>query len=190
MEFWLQIISAYLLGSFSFAIFLSKRYGRVDPREQGSGNPGATNMLRVAGRQLAILTLIGDIAKGLVPILVAKYLNQSPQQQAWIGLAAVLGHLYPLYHQFKGGKGISTGAGMLLGLYPPAFLIAIAAWLLAFALTRTSSAAAMATLPLSLPMLAWQEPTALVPVSILSMLLIWRHRQNVKDLWYGRERHF
>lgn len=190
MVFCLLILSAYLLGSFSFAIYLSKRYGRIDPREQGSGNPGATNMLRVAGRRLAIYTLIGDIAKGFLPVIVAEYLQQNPMQQAWIGLAAVLGHLYPLYHQFKGGKGISTGAGMLLGLYPPAFLIAVAAWLLTFALTRTSSAAAIAALPLSLPMLAWQEPTALVPVSILSVLLIWRHRQNVLDLWYGRERHF
>ena len=127
--FWLLVILAYLLGSLSFAILLSRLSGRPDPRISGSGNPGATNMFRLAGKQLAILTLIGDLFKGLLPVLLAKYGHFSLQDQAWVGLAAVIGHLYPLYFNFRGGKGVATAAGMLLGLYPPAALLAVTAWL-------------------------------------------------------------
>ena len=94
--FELLLVCAYLLGSLSFAIMLSRYYGNSDPRSQGSGNPGATNMLRVAGKRLAILTLLGDLSKGLLPILLASYLGFSKQQQAWVGSAAVIGHLSPL----------------------------------------------------------------------------------------------
>ena len=114
--FWLLASLAYLLGSLSFAILLSRLAGGPDPRASGSGNPGATNMFRVAGKRLAILTLIGDLFKGLLPILIANLLDFSLQQQAWVGLAAVIGHLYPLYFNFRGGKGVATAAGMLLGL--------------------------------------------------------------------------
>lgn len=188
--FWLLAILAYLLGSLSFAILLSRLAGGPDPRANGSGNPGATNMLRVAGRKLAVLTLFGDLLKGLLPILLAKLLGLSLQQQAWIGLAAVVGHLYPLYFNFRGGKGVATAAGMLLGLYPPAALLAICAWLLVFALTRTSSLAALIATPLTLPLLAWQQPAALLPVCVLTGLIVWRHRRNLRDLFAGRERHF
>lgn len=188
--FWLLAILAYLLGSLSFAILLSRLAGRADPRISGSGNPGATNMLRVAGRKLAILTLLGDLLKGLLPVLLAKLLGFSLQQQAWLGLAAVIGHLYPLYFRFRGGKGVATAAGMLLGLYPPAALLAIAAWLLTFILTRTSSLAALIATPLTLPLLAWQQPAALLPMCGLCGLIVWRHRSNLRDLFAGRERHF
>ena len=188
--FELLLVCAYLLGSVSFAIILSRYYGSSDPRSQGSGNPGATNMLRVAGKRLAILTLLGDLSKGLLPILLASALDLNQQQQAWIGLAAVIGHLYPLYFNFRGGKGVATTAGMLLGLYPPAALLALAVWLLTFSLTRISSLAALASVPLCLPLLAWQQPHALLPVSVLSLLLVWRHRSNLKDLLAGNERSF
>ena len=188
--FELLLLCAYLLGSLSFAILLSRYYGNSDPRVQGSGNPGATNMLRVAGKRLAILTLLGDLSKGLVPILLASNLGLSQQQQAWIGLAAVIGHLYPIYFNFHGGKGVATTAGMLLGLYPPAALLALAVWLLTFSLSRISSLAALASVALCLPLLAWQQPHALLPVSVLSILLVWRHRSNLKDLLAGTERHF
>ena len=101
--FWLLAILAYLLGSLSFAILLSRLAGGPDPRASGSGNPGATNMLRVAGKKLAVMTLLGDLLKGLLPILIAKLFGLSLHQQAWIGLAAVVGHLYPLYFRFRGG---------------------------------------------------------------------------------------
>ncbi|AKN25587.1 putative glycerol-3-phosphate acyltransferase PlsY [Stutzerimonas stutzeri] len=188
--FWLLTLLAYLIGSLSFAILLSRLAGIPDPRAGGSGNPGATNMLRLAGKRLAICTLFGDLLKGLLPVLLAASLDMSVQQQAWIGLAAVCGHLYPLYFRFRGGKGVATAAGALLALYPPAALLAIAAWLLVFRMTRTSSLAALVALPLCLPLLAWQQPGALLPMSLLATLIVWRHRSNVRDLFAGRERHF
>jgi len=188
--FWLLAILAYLLGSLSFAILLSRLAGGPDPRVSGSGNPGATNMLRVAGKRLAILTLLGDLLKGLLPVLVAHWLGLGLQQQAWVGLAAVVGHLYPAYFRLRGGKGVATAAGMLLGLYPPAALLALGAWLLTFTLTRTSSLAALVATPLTLPLLAWQQPAALLPMSVLTGLITWRHRGNLRDLLAGRERHF
>lgn len=188
--FWLLAILAYLLGSLSFAILLSRLSGRPDPRACGSGNPGATNMLRIAGKRLAALTLLGDLCKGLLPVLIAQYAGLGVWQQAWIGLAAVLGHLYPLYFHFRGGKGVATAAGVLLGIYPPAALPAIAAWLLVVWLTRTSSLAALIATPLCLPLLAWRQPEALLPMLLLYGVIVWRHRSNLHDLFAGRERHF
>jgi acyl phosphate:glycerol-3-phosphate acyltransferase len=188
--FWLLAILAYLLGSVSFAIWLSRLHGSPDPRAGGSGNAGATNMLRLAGKKLAVLTLLGDLCKGLLPVMIAKSLDFDPQEQAWIGLFAVLGHLFPLYFRFRGGKGVATAAGMLLGLYAPAAALAIGAWLLVFYMTRTSSLAALIATPLTLPLLAWQEPEALLPMSLITLLVVWRHRGNLRDLFAGRERHF
>ena len=161
---WLLAILAYLLGSLSFAVLLSRWFGTQDPRASGSGNPGATNMLRVAGKKLAILTLLGDVGKGLLPVLVARWLGLGVMEEAWVGIAAVIGHLYPLYFNFRGGKGVATAAGMLLGLYPPAVLLAA--------------------------LLAWQQPGALLPMTVLTGLIVWRHRANLRDLFAGRERHF
>ena len=188
--FWLLATLAYLLGSLSFAILLSRLTGNPDPRMSGSGNAGATNMLRLAGRKLAILTLLGDLCKGLLPVLLAAAIGLSLQDQAWIGVCAVIGHLFPLYFRFRGGKGVATAAGMLLALYPPAALLAVCAWLLTFYLTRTSSLAALIATPLTLPLLAWQQPGALLPMSALCGLIVWRHRGNLRDLFAGRERHF
>ncbi len=188
--FWLLAILAYLLGSLSFAILLSHLAGLGDPRAAGSGNPGATNMLRVAGKKLALLTLLGDLSKGLLPVAVAWAAGFNLQEQAWIGLAAVVGHLYPVFFRFQGGKGVATAAGMLLGLYPPAAVLALAAWALTFKLSRTSSLASLTATPLTLPLLAWQQPAALLPMSVLTLLIVWRHRSNLRDLLAGRERHF
>ncbi|MEE1866349.1 MULTISPECIES: glycerol-3-phosphate 1-O-acyltransferase PlsY [Pseudomonas] len=188
--FWLLALLAYLLGSLSFAILLSRLNGSPDPRMSGSGNAGATNMLRLAGRKLAVLTLLGDLCKGVLPVLIANYAGLDLQQQAWIGLCAVIGHLFPVYFCFRGGKGVATAAGLLLGLYPPAALLAVSAWLLTFYLTRTSSLAALIATPLTLPLLAWREPEALLPISVLTVLIVWRHRGNLRDLFAGRERHF
>ncbi|MFV3366609.1 glycerol-3-phosphate 1-O-acyltransferase PlsY [Pseudomonas sp. NY15435] len=188
--FWFLAILAYLLGSLSFAVLLSRLFGTADPRASGSGNPGATNMLRLAGKKIAILTLLGDLAKGLLPVLIARMIGLSDVQQAWVGLAAVIGHLYPLYFNFRGGKGVATAAGMLLALYPPAALLAAVAWLVTFKLSRTSSLASLVATPLTLPLLAWQEPSALLPMTVLTGLIVWRHRSNLRDLIAGRERHF
>ena len=188
--FWPLVIFAYLLGSLSFAILLSQLFATADPRAQGSGNPGASNMLRVAGKKVALLTLLGDRAKRLLPLLLGGLSRLDVQQQAWIGLAAVIGHLYPLYFNFRGGKGVATAAGMLLVLYPPAALLALSGWTLTFVLTRTSSLASLISTPLILPLLAWQKPEALLPMSALTALIVWRHRSNLRDLLDGRERHF
>lgn len=188
--FCLLALLAYLLGSLSFAIVLSRVTGNPDPRLSGSGNAGATNMLRLAGKKLAILTLLGDLCKGLLPVLVAAWAGLSLQQQAWVGLCAVLGHMFPLYFRFQGGKGVATAAGLLLGVYPPAALLAVSAWALTFYLTRTSSLAALIATPLTLPLLAWQKPEALLPMAVLTALIVWRHRGNLRDLFAGRERHF
>ncbi|MPR02154.1 glycerol-3-phosphate 1-O-acyltransferase PlsY [Pseudomonas sp. MAFF 212408] len=188
--FWSLAIFAYLLGSLSFAILLSRLTGNPDPRMSGSGNAGATNMLRLAGKKLAVLTLLGDACKGLLPVLIASAAGLPLQQQAWVGVCAVLGHMLPLYFRFRGGKGVATAAGMLLAIYPPAALLAVLAWLLTFYLTRTSSLAALIATPLTLPLLAWQAPAALWPMSVLTLLIAWRHRGNLRDLFAGRERHF
>ncbi|MCW3149573.1 glycerol-3-phosphate 1-O-acyltransferase PlsY [Stutzerimonas stutzeri] len=188
--FWLLTLLAYLIGSLSFAILLSRLVGIPDPRAGGSGNPGATNMLRLAGKRLAIATLLGDVLKGLLPVMLAAGLGLTVQQQGWIGLAAVAGHLYPLYFRFRGGKGVATAAGVLLGVYPLAALLALVAWLAVFRLTRTSSLAALIALPLCLPLLAWQQPGALLPMSLLAVLIVWRHRSNLRALLAGQERHF
>jgi glycerol-3-phosphate acyltransferase PlsY len=147
-------------------------------------------MLRLAGRKLAILTLLGDLCKGLAPVLIARQVGLDLQAQTWIGLCAVLGHLYPLYFRFKGGKGVATAAGLLLGVYPPAALLAMVVWSLTLYLTRTSSLAALIATPLILPLLAWREPEALLPATVLTVLIVWRHRRNLRDLFSGRERHF
>ena len=188
--FWLLALLAYLLGSLSFAIVFSRLSGSPDPRGNGSGNAGATNMLRLAGRKWAILTLLGDLCKGIVPVLLAQHAGLGVQAQAWVGLCAVIGHLYPLYFGFKGGKGVATAAGMLMGIYAPAALLALGAWLLTLYLTRTSSLAALIATPLTLPLLAFREPAALLPMSVLTLLIVWRHRRNLRDLYAGSERHF
>lgn len=181
---------AYLLGSISFALLLSKRHGTADPRLQGSGNPGASNMLRLAGKRLALLTLLGDLGKGLIPVLLASKLGYNQHEQAWVGFSAVLGHLHPVFHGFSGGKGVATTAGILLALYPPAAVLALSAWVLVFYLSRTSSLAALSALTLILPLLAWQQPQILLPFSVLALLLFWSHRSNLKDLLAGTERKF
>ncbi len=188
--FWLLILLAYLLGSVSFAIVFSRLAGLPDPRTSGSGNPGATNVMRLAGRRLAIATLFGDLAKALLPVLLAAWLGLSLVEQAWIGFAAVVGHLFPLFFGFAGGKGVATAAGVLFALHLPSALLAVTAWLLTFLVTRTSSLAALLALLLAMPLLAWQQPSLLLPMSLLSLLIVWRHRGNLKDLLAGRERHF
>lgn len=188
--FWQLTLLAYLIGSLSFAILISRLVGAPDPRAAGSGNPGATNMMRLAGKRLAIATLGGDLLKGLLPVLLARSLGLSLEQQGWIALCAVLGHLYPLYFRFRGGKGVATAAGALLALHPPAAVLAMVGWLLVFRITRTSSLASLAALPLCLPLLAWQQPDTMLPVGLVVSLIFWRHRGNLQDLMAGRERRF
>ncbi|UYZ83907.1 glycerol-3-phosphate 1-O-acyltransferase PlsY [Entomomonas sp. E2T0] len=188
--FWLLLLFSYLLGSVSFAILLSKVTGKTDPRSLGSGNPGATNMMRVAGMRLAVFTLIGDLIKGILPVFIAKQLDFTLEQQAWIGIGAVIGHLYPIYFRFKGGKGVATAAGMVLAVSPIIGMIAIIAWGITFYFTRTSSLSALLALAVMTMISILFEHTILLPILVLCVLILWRHRRNLRDLIAGRERHF
>lgn len=192
--FWLLAILAYLLGSLSFAILLSRLTGNPDPRMSGSGNAGATNMLRLAGRKLAILTLLGDLCKGLLPVLIASAMGLSLQDQAWIGVCAVIGHLFPLYFRFRGGKGVATALGVLLALQPWLALATAATWLIVALVTRYSSLAAILA-AIFAPFyyilgdkVAWRADALTISVIVfISVLLLARHRENIARLLAGKE---
>jgi len=187
------LLLAYLIGSISFAVLVSRAMGLSDPRSYGSGNPGATNVLRSGNKLAAILTLAGDAAKGAVAVLLAQAFAASFGFTGLVitcaGLAAFIGHLYPVFHRFQGGKGVATAAGVLLALSPSLGLCTLGTWLLVAAITRYSSLAALLA-AVCAPFFAWwlSGPDAvIVPIAIMSGLLIWRHRQNIAKLAAGTE---
>lgn len=183
-----MVLIAYLLGSISSAIVVSKLMQLPDPRTSGSGNPGATNVLRVGGKRAGALTLLGDVLKGFLPVIVAKMLGFSESVVAIAALAAFLGHLFPVYFGFKGGKGVATGLGVLLGLSPALAGIVLGIWLLILALFRYSSLAALTAVVLGL-VYAWGEvPTDYYIVYVIvTMAILWRHRANIVRLLNGTE---
>lgn len=185
----LLIIAAYLIGSISSAIIISRLKGLEDPRKIGSGNPGATNVLRSGDKSAAAMTLLGDIFKGLLPVLLAKWLELAPQWIALVGLAAFLGHLYPVYYQFKGGKGVATAAGVLLGISPLSVLIMIIIWLAVAWRSHYSSLAALIAAVTS-PLFIYQI-TGVIAYTLLAAViagfLLWRHRANIRRLRDGTE---
>lgn len=183
---------AYLLGSIAFGILVSKLFGLPDPRTVGSGNPGATNVLRSGKKSAAILTLLGDVFKGWFPVWLALQSNMLMWVVAAVGLAVFFGHLYPLYYRFKGGKGVATALGVMLAISPLLALAALMTWVVVFALSRYSSLAALVAAVLA-PVYAW----LLLPyadyrmtVFVMSVFLIWRHRANIKKLLAGTESGF
>lgn len=183
------IILGYLLGSLSTAIITCKAMGLPDPRETGSGNPGATNVLRSGGKKAAIITLAGDALKGLLPVVAALYLQQDEMVAALVGLAAFLGHLYPLYFGFKGGKGVATALGVILGLNFWAGAFVSATWLGMAVLTRISSLSALIAFflaPLYLYFLT-QKVGASAIMLCISVLIFWRHRRNILNIATGAE---
>lgn len=185
----LLILFAYLLGSVSTAILVCKVLGLPDPRSQGSNNPGATNVMRIAGKKAAVITLIGDMLKGLVPVLVAWTLTSDPSILALVAFAAFIGHLYPVFFHFKGGKGVATSLGVLLGLCWPVALAVTGTWLLMAFIFKISSLSAL-TAALLAPLYMWLiEPSEpyMIFVCALSVLLIWRHRSNIRNLIKGEE---
>ncbi len=188
MHFLFPVIG-YLIGSVSAAIIVCKLMRLPDPREQGSGNPGATNVLRVGGKLAAAITLIGDAAKGLLPVLLAVYANAPA---LWVGITAiscVLGHLYPVFFQFKGGKGVATTIGAVFGMSWIAGLLFITSWLALSLLFRISSLAALGSLVL-LPMFLWITTGSLALLicsTLIGVLVFWRHRANIQRLLQGEE---
>ncbi len=187
------IVLAYLLGSVSFAVVVSRSMGLADPRSYGSGNPGATNVLRTGNRTAAILTLVGDAAKGAVAVGLAKAVATrygfGDTVFACVGLAAFVGHLFPVFHGFQGGKGVATAAGVLLALSPWLGLATLATWITVAVFFRYSSLAALVAAvfaPSYYALLAGID-AVLVPLGIMSVLLILRHRQNISNLIAGTE---
>ena len=180
------IIFAYLLGSVSTAIIVSKLMGLPDPRKQGSGNPGATNMLRVGGKKLAAVVFAGDFLKGFVVIVLAKFFLL-PVYVGWIGLAVVLGHIFPIFFNFKGGKGVATGAGVLVGLLWYVGVMVILCWILIVVLFRYSSLGAIVSVVVSPFLIAWLAPQYLDAVIVINLLILWRHQDNMQRLIKGSE---
>lgn len=185
----LLLAGSYIIGSISSAVLVSRSMGLADPRTVGSGNPGATNVLRSGNKKAAALTLIGDLAKGLLPLLLARQLPVENELLCAMALAAIIGHMYPLFLRFKGGKGVATTLGALLGVQPLLALIWILLWLSVAKLTRYSSLAAL-TATLSLPLIAWfglQDPNITLLSSLIAILVSWRHRKNINNLLQGSE---
>jgi glycerol-3-phosphate acyltransferase PlsY len=187
------VVLAYLLGSLSFAVIVSKAMRLDDPRSYGSGNPGATNVLRSGNKAAAILTLLLDALKGAVAVLVARALAPRlglvDTTIALAGVAAFLGHLYPVFFRFQGGKGVATAAGVLLALNPWLGLASLGTWLVVAFSTRYSSLAALITAVLA-PVYAWMlagDLGVVALVAVMSVLLVWRHRSNIAKLRNGTE---
>ncbi len=183
------VIAAYLLGSISFAVVTSKAFGIADPRTYGSGNPGATNVLRSGKKAAAALTLFGDAAKGWLAVFVAMQLGLSNVQIALVALAVFLGHLFPIFLSFKGGKGVATALGVLLALSVWLGLAVLATWLFMAVVFRYSSLSALVAAiaaPLYAFMLGLPHEWVLASL-VMSLLLIWRHKSNIQNLLAGKE---
>lgn len=183
------IVGAYLMGSISSAILLARALGLPDPRTQGSGNPGATNVLRIAGKKLAAVVLAGDLLKGLIPVAIGQMLHVSTLGLMLITLMAFLGHLYPVFFHFKGGKGVATGIGVLLAAQWQIGLFICAVWLFVAFVLRVSSLSALTAFILAPLFSYWMnfDRTITVTVLIITILLVWRHRSNIRALLAGRE---
>jgi len=183
------IIASYLMGSISSAIIVCKVLGLPDPRSGGSGNPGATNVLRLGSKKGALVTLVGDFLKGLIPVLVAVALKVEDQVLALVAAAAFLGHLFPVFFGFKGGKGVATALGVLMGIAWQVGLAVIATWLVVAFISRYSSLSAIVASILSpfyMHLLVGSEVLVGMNV-ILSAILLWRHRGNIARLMAGTE---
>ena len=183
------IIGAYLVGSISSAIIVCKLMGLPDPRTQGSKNPGATNVLRIGGKKAAAITLLGDALKGFVPVFLALYLKLSPLVLALTGLAAFLGHLYPLFFGFKGGKGVATALGVQFGWSWMIGGSVALIWLFVAKVLNISSLAALVSMALA-PVIVWffsPAPELSVAQVVISTILFWRHRSNIQNMLQGKE---
>ena len=183
------ILFAYLLGSISSAILLSKLMGFSDPRSEGSNNPGATNVLRIAGKKAAFLTLVGDCLKGLIPVLIAHWLSDDSIVVALAGFSAFLGHCYPLFFGFKGGKGVATAIAVCVGYDWFVGVIIIVIWLLFAKVFKISSLAAIISFAILPALVYWQDGSwsTTVVFGLMSAILIWRHKANIQRLMQGTE---
>jgi glycerol-3-phosphate acyltransferase PlsY len=188
-----QIIAAYLLGSIAFGILVSRLFGLPDPRTVGSGNPGATNVLRSGKKLAAALTLIGDAFKGWFPVWIAMQSEDLMWVTSAVAIAVFIGHLYPIFYKFKGGKGVATALGVVLAISPMLALLLALVWIVVFLLTKYSSLAAIIS-ALVLPIYVWSWLEAYQDYELvfifISAMLIWRHRSNIQKLLNGTEAGF
>jgi acyl phosphate:glycerol-3-phosphate acyltransferase len=191
MFLYLILVSlAYLFGSISSAIVLCRIAGYPDPRRQGSGNPGASNILRLYGKKAAAITLAGDLLKGLLPLLIGRALQVPEVILASLGVAAFLGHLYPIFFQFEGGKGVATFIGILYGLAWPAGVAFMLVWIVIAATFRYSSLSALVATALS-PVLVFITVSSyayLTATLLMAGFIFWRHQANIRKLLSGTER--
>jgi glycerol-3-phosphate acyltransferase PlsY len=185
----LLVIGAYLMGSISSAIIVCRLMGLPDPRTQGSNNPGATNVLRIGGKKAAAITLLGDSLKGVVPMLIAHLFDATPMVLALTGLAAFLGHLYPVFFGFKGGKGVATALGVQFGLHPGVGAGVGLIWLFMAKVVNISSLSALVSMALAplIVWLIWPAPELVAMQILVSLILFWRHRSNIRNLLQGKE---
>ena len=187
--FILCVIAGYLLGSVCSAVIVCRLFALPDPRTEGSNNPGATNVLRIAGKQYAIIVLIADIMKGLLPVLLAKLLGGGPIIQGFTCLAAVLGHMFPVFFDFKGGKGVATTIGGLLAMNFILGTVVIAVWLIVVNFTRYVSLASMVAIILSpfFSLFAYRNELAFTPLLLVVFFVLYKHRNNMNRLIDGTE---
>jgi len=180
---------AYLLGSVSTGVVVARALGLRDPRETGSKNPGATNLLRYGGKLAAVLTLLGDIFKGAIAVLAARAFTDDTAILALAGLAAFIGHLWPVFFGFHGGKGVATAFGVWLALNPEVGLLLIGTWLATAVVFRYSSLAALTAAVVAPLYVAWRmpQPAYIAMMAIMSALLVFRHRANIARLLAGSE---
>lgn len=184
-----SVVLGYLLGSVPFAVIVSRAFRLADPRSFGSGNPGATNVLRSGNKAAALLTLLGDAAKGWLAMFIAAKVGAGETAVAAAGLAAFLGHVFPFTLRFRGGKGVATALGVLLGFSGALAGAAAGIWLLVVAITRYSSLAALAAAAAA-PALAWWllgNPETTAVVALMCAVLIYRHKSNIRKLLAGSE---
>jgi len=181
-------VLAYLAGSLSTAIIVCRAMGLNDPRQAGSGNPGATNVLRIGGKLPAALTLLGDALKGFLPVVIAALISSHPPTIALVGIAAFLGHLYPVFFDFRGGKGVATALGVLLGLSPSVGALALLSWLAVSLCFRKSSLAALVTFVLApFYLLTGGEQVYALAFVLIGAFLFYTHRENIQRLIKGTE---
>jgi acyl phosphate:glycerol-3-phosphate acyltransferase len=189
----LATMLAYLMGSLSFAVLVSRAMGLNDPRSYGSGNPGATNVLRSGNKAAAVLTLLLDALKGAVPVLLVQRFGSAwglfEGGAALVGVAAFMGHLWPVFFRFQGGKGVATAAGVVLALNPMLGLLTLAIWLLVAAVFRYSSLAALVVALVSplFQIIFWHNGPMAWGLGVMGAFLIWRHRTNIQKLCAGTE---
>ena len=191
----LAVLAGYLFGSLSFAVIISRLMGLADPRAYGSGNPGATNVLRSGNHAAALLTLALDALKGYVPVLLVltfgpRYgMGMGMGTAGFVGLAAFVGHLWPVFFHFKGGKGVATAAGVLVALSPWLALATLVSWIIIAAFSRYSSLASIVAAAFApfYQLLIWGLEPIFVPIVVMSLLLIWRHEGNIRKLLAGTE---